>query len=146
MRNWLLITQDFPPAFVGGIASWASDLAHALVAHNEPVTVLARRTGNTAREDSAQPFTVKRMRGRSWNRWQGPLSAAHAWPLLSPNTRVICATWPLATHLAPRLRGARLGVAMHGSDISRLPRAPQTLETIFNTARTLLPVSNFLGR
>ncbi len=144
MSRWLLITQDFPPDFTGGIASWAVDLALALADAGHTVTVLARHTGPTP-QDADWPFSVVRMRGRSWGRWQGLWAALAAWPRLGPDVRVICATWPLATMLAGRLRGARLGVAFHGSDLTRLKIAPPALRRVVRAATALLPVSAFLA-
>ena len=69
--NWLLITLDFPPGYIGGVAAWADDLARALVGRGHSVTVLAKATGGTREHDAALPFDVVRMRGRSWGRWQG---------------------------------------------------------------------------
>jgi len=145
VTRWLIVTQDFPPAFSGGIASWAADLAGALAQTGAPVTVLARRTGDTREADARWPFRVARMWGRSWNRWQGWWALGAAWPRLGPDTRVICATWPLATQLAPRLRGARLAVAFHGSDLSRLHAAPPALTALVPRVRAFLPVSRFLS-
>ncbi|MFT5683003.1 MAG: phosphatidylinositol alpha-1,6-mannosyltransferase [Myxococcota bacterium] len=145
MSRWLLITQDFPPGFTGGIASWAVDLALALTQADHDVTVLARHTGPTRAADDAWPFAVVRMRGRSWASWQGAWAVLSAWPRLDANTRVICATWPLATVLAGRLRGAKLGVAFHGSDLTRLHTAPPTLRRVASAATALLPVSTFLA-
>lgn len=146
MSRWLLITQDFPPGFTGGIASWAADLALALSAAGHTVTVLARRTGKTAAEDAGWPFEVVRVWGRSWGRNQGLWMALAAWPRLDGQTRVICATWPLATTIVRSLRGARLGIAFHGSDLTRLTAAPPALGRVLQGADALLPVSDFLGR
>lgn len=139
------MTQDFPPGFSGGIASWASDLGAALSASGEPVTVFARRTGDTASVDRSQPFVVRRMWGRSWNRWQGLWALGATWPRLHSGVRVLCATWPLAVWLAPRLRGASLGVAFHGSDLSRLHAAPPALRGLLPHVDAFFPVSRFLA-
>lgn len=143
--SWLIITQDFPPFFSGGIASWAADLGAALAGAGEEVTVLARRTGDTQDADRSQPFEVVRMWGRSWNAWQGAWALLASWPRLGPEVRVVCATWPLATWIAPRLRGARLSVAFHGSDLSRLTEAPPALQQLIPHVDAFLPVSRFLA-
>lgn len=143
--SWIIVTQDFPPFFSGGIASWAADLGAALAAAGEEVTVLARRTGDTRDADLTQPFPVVRMWGRSWNTWQGAWALLAARPRLGPDVRVICATWPLATWLAPRLRGARLAVAFHGSDLSRLTEPPAALAALAPRVDAFLPVSRFLA-
>lgn len=146
MSRWLLITQDFPPGFTGGIASWAVDLALALSTAGHSVTVLARRTGSTAAEDKRWPFEVVRVWGRSWGRYQGLWMARAAWPRLDAQTRVICATWQLASVIVRSLRGARLGIAFHGSDLTRLAAPPPALGRAVQAAAALLPVSAFLGR
>lgn len=143
--SWLIVTQDFPPGFSGGIASWAADLGAALAATGDPVTVFARRTGDTRNADRGHPFPVRRMWGRSWNRWQGLWALGATWPRLHSGVRVICATWPLAVRLAPRLRGARLAVAFHGSDLSRLHSAPPALRSLLPHVDAFLPVSRFLA-
>ena len=51
--SWWIVTQDYPPASTGGVASWASDLAAALHAYGESVRILARAAGDTAQEDGA---------------------------------------------------------------------------------------------
>jgi len=145
VSRWLLVTQDFPPGFTGGIASWAVDLALALQGADHDVTVLARHTGPTTDADAAWPFAVVRVRGRSWGNWQGLWAALAVWPRLDGQTRVICATWQLATILVRSLRGARLGVAFHGSDLTRLTAAPPTLHRVARSATALLPVSRFLA-
>lgn len=143
--NWIVVTQDFPPGFSGGIASWVVDLGRALSDAGHPITVFARRTGNTQRRDDNHPFPVRRMWGRSWNRRQGLWVMGALWPHLRPGVRVLCANWPLATHIAPRLRGARLAVAVHGSDISRLRTAPPALSKLLPHVECFFPVSAFLA-
>ena len=143
------MTLDFPPVYTGGIASWAEDLAQALHARGEAVTVLARATPDSAAEDQARPYPVRRMPGRSWARRQG------LWALLSgisrlrsPNTlRVLFATWPLATLLGPAAAaaGASVGVAFHGSDLTRLATPNPSFARVIGAAGALLPVSAFLA-
>ena len=127
--SWLLVTQDFPPGFVGGIASWASDLARALQRAGQDVTVLARDTGDTGAVDACLEVPIVRMAGRSWGRWQGAWSTLHVLPRLTPGLRVVCATWSLAQSMAPWVQraGARLSVAFHGSDLTRLKETPRGL-------------------
>lgn len=136
--KWLLVTLDFPPTFIGGIASWVWDLAHALHEAGEAVTVLAKGPG----EDHL-PFPVVRMHGRSWSCWQGLWAALYAGPV-GRDTTVVAATWRLATVLAPFVRG-RLLVAAHGSDLSRLRGAPPAFRRVARRADGWLPVSRFLA-
>jgi len=140
--SWLLVTQDFPPGFDGGIASWTLDLAHALHGAGETVTVLARSTKDTAAHDEALPFPVVRMRGRSWGNWQG------LWALIAGlsrrGDRIICATWGLSTGLR-RLPGVRLAVAFHGSDLTRLSQVPPPQRAVLDASTALLPNSRFMA-
>ena len=78
MSRWLLVTQDLPPGFTGGVAAWAHDLALALHKGGENVVVMGRSTGDTRRWDQSQPFEVVRMHGRSWGRWQGAWAGLHS--------------------------------------------------------------------
>ena len=145
----LLVTLDFPPAFTGGVASWAEDLAGALHRAGEPVTVLARATGDTAASDRARPYPVRRMPGRSWARHQGLWALLSGLPRLGAgrDLRVIFATWPLASLLGPAAAaaGASVGVAFHGSDLTRLPAPSPAFRRAIGAATALLPVSGFLA-
>ncbi len=147
--SWLLVTLDFPPRFTGGIASWAADLAGALQAAGEPVTVIAAGPPEPA-HDAALPYPVIRARGRSWARWGGLwVALAGALPALRAGSslRVVFATWPLAIELSKlvNLLDGRWGVAFHGSDLTRLERAPPALQRLGRQAHALLPVSGFLA-
>jgi glycosyltransferase involved in cell wall biosynthesis len=147
VSRWLLLTQDFPPVFCGGIASWAADLAGALAAQGEAVEVYARRSGNTREFDAAFPATVHRMWGRSWSRWQGTWVRCAVGRKLVAGDRVLAATWRVATGLlgAIRARSAQLAVAFHGSDLTQLDVAPPGLRAVVDSADALLPVSGFLA-
>lgn len=144
----MLVTLDFPPASLGGIASWASDLAQAMHAAGERVTVMARAASGA--DDRALPYPVVRVPGRSWARWGGLWTAlAGAAPVLrgGAGLRVIFATWPLATLLGPLARraGARVGIAFHGSDLTRLRPPDAGFARALASAHALLPVSGFLA-
>jgi phosphatidylinositol alpha-1,6-mannosyltransferase len=147
MSHWHLVTEDFPPGFVGGIASWAEDLASALVENGETVTVHARRCGDTAEHDHALPYDIRRMRGRSWSRWRGRWAQLSLAGTLGPGDRVLAATWGMSTQClgAIKRKGAVLGIAFHGSDLTRLTEAPEDLQEVVDAATALLPVSNFLA-
>ena len=110
---------------------WASDLAQALHDHDEAVCVLAR--GAAARR---HPFPIHPIHGRSWRRWQGLWSALWTLPRVTSTTTVICATWPVAATMAPWLqrRGARLLVAAHGSELTRLSTCPPALQDLARQA------------
>lgn len=146
---YLIATQDFPPGFTGGIASWAEDMAEVLHRAGESVTVLARATEGTAAHDKERPYKVVRMVGRSWGRWQGLWTALAGLPhLRNPKElRVLFATWPLAAGLGPiaSAAGAQVGVAFHGSDLTRTVVPTDNFRRAIASARDLFPVSNFLA-
>lgn len=141
--RWLLLTQDFPPGFVGGVASWAWDAATALTAAGHEVRVLARSTGRSSQIDAGAPFAIHRVRGRSWGRWQGTWLGLAARPHLRWAHRVLAATWPCATGL-PR-RHPPLHIAVHGSEVTQLAAAPAGLARLARRAERWHPVSRFLA-
>ena len=139
----LLLTQDFPPGFVGGVASWAWDAAAALQAAGHEVRVLARRTGDTRHEDAAAPFAIHRVRGRSWGRWQGLWLGMAARRHLAWADRVLAATWPCAVGL-PSL-ACPLWVGVHGSEITQLDTPSGSLVRLQDRVDGWLPVSRYLA-
>lgn len=141
-----LVTLDFPPT-VGGVAAWSEDLARALVSAGEPVTVYARRSGDTAETDQGLPFPVKRIHGRSWARWQGLWALLGVDGALRRGHKLVCAAWPIGALLVPRARarGARSAVAFHGSELTRHARPPAGLRRVLASADALFPVSKFLA-
>jgi hypothetical protein len=148
MTRWHLVTEDFPPGFTGGIASWAEDLATALVQTGAPVTVHARRTGDTRAHDADQPWQTRRMRGRHWSRWGARWAQLALSGSVGPSETVLFASWPLATSCMGLLRrqGAGFGLSFHGSDLTQLSTAPPELHRVIGDAAALLPVSRFLGQ
>ena len=144
--SWVLLTQDLPPGFVGGVASWVVDAANALAEGGQSVTVVARDTGDTAEWDARQRWPVVRVQGRSWRRWQGLWLARASRALVQPGVTVLCATWPTATGVAPRARkvGARVLVAAHGSELTTHAVAPRALRALLGTVEWR-PVSAFLA-
>lgn len=141
-----LVTHDFPPGYVGGVAAWALDMAWALHRAGEVVQVYARASSGTAAHDAALPFSVIRMPGRSWGRWQATWAALSVAPRLRPGDRLLLATWPLGPRLAPfaRRRGVAVGVVAHGSEITRLSAAPPGLAQVAEAADAVFAVSDFL--
>ena len=146
--RFLLLTQDYPPTALGGVAAWAADLAAALHEGGEAVVVLARSQPGVAAADAASPWPVIRMAGRSWGRWQGLWSLLAAGPRLARGDVLIAATWELAAWLAPlrEALGVRLLVAAHGSDLTRLAAAPPALRRVDAAVTGWVPVSGFLGQ
>jgi glycosyltransferase involved in cell wall biosynthesis len=146
--RWLVLTTDFPPGFVGGVASWALDLSLALQEAGEAVEVFARRTPETTDFDASIGPSIHRMRGRHWGRWQGTWARLTMGRAMRKHDIVLAASWRVAAGLAPLVqrRGARLAITFHGSEITRLRTAPPALLRIANSADALLPVSNFLAR
>ncbi len=148
MKKIVLLTLDFPPAFIGGISAWSSDLADALHASGHAVTVVAKATGNTIDYDSKKPYTIVRARGRSWSKWQSMWMRWAARGHIQENTLVIAATWKLLPHALPMIqkRGAVLCTAFHGSELTTLVRPNKDLERVITASTHLFPVSAFLGR
>lgn len=152
MTRWLLVTGDLPPTFTGGVASWVDDLACALVAGGDRVTVLGRagRGGDGRAEqawDRARPYATRRMWARSWAQWQAWWVELHGASLLRQADAVLFSTWPLAERLGPRARrgGLAVGIAFHGSDLTRLAAPPPAFRAAVEGATALLPVSRFLA-
>ncbi len=148
MSRWHLVTEDFPPGFIGGIASWAEDLGRALADHGESVLVHARRTGDTRAHDDGLPVEVRRVRGRHWSRWGERWVQLSLSGTLTSGDRVVVASWRLATacHSMVRRREATLGLVFHGSDLTQLAFGPPRLHRVVGVAQALLPVSGFLAK
>jgi glycosyltransferase involved in cell wall biosynthesis len=141
-----LVTHDFPPAFDGGVASWAQVCAAALAALGQEVVVYARSGRDTAAFDGACPHPVVRLEGRSWARRGALWVDLQVGPLVRQGDRVIFSTWPLAVRISSRLarRGVPFAPVFHGSDLTRLADCPPGLAAVARRARALLPVSGFL--
>lgn len=142
----LLLTLEFPPDDQSGISSWAWDLAWALHHSGDEVTVLAKAGHGSQQLDASLPFRVIRMQGRSWGRWQGLWARIAGGRRLRSSQRVIFSTWRLAVQLAPRAaaQGCRIGVAAHGSDLTREQKAAPGLRAVDECLTSWLPVSSFL--
>lgn len=147
MSRWHLVTEDFPPGFCGGIASWTMDLALALHAQSETVQVYARHTGKTSAHDQGLPWHTTRMRGRSWARWKSRWAQWALRGAIQPGDRVVFTHWGLAVHGSAAIKraGASLGLSFHGSDLTQLHAAPAELKQTIQQADALLPVSSFLA-
>jgi glycosyltransferase involved in cell wall biosynthesis len=137
-----LLSLDFPPHFIGGVSAWSMDMAMALSRAGHTVTVFAKSTGNTADHDTALPFPVHRVTGRSWAKWAGLWMRLATRGQLADCDLVLAASWPLATALGPV---PRLAVAFHGSEITMLETAPRSLKRVSKAADVQLPVSQFLA-
>jgi glycosyltransferase involved in cell wall biosynthesis len=136
-----LLTLDFPPAYIGGVSAWARDMAMALHQAGHEVTVFAKRTGDTRTHDEALPYAVHRVAGRAWSTWGGVWMRLRLLGRLKQYDQVLCATWPLAVHLDGH---PRLGVAVHGSEVTCLEAAPSALRKLAQSAHAWFPVSHFL--
>lgn len=144
---WRIVTTDFPP-LDGGIATWTEAVAAGLAAAGEEVAVHARVVAGLRARSRAEgaPYDVVPMWGRSWAAWQGVWAAASVLPRLRRGDKLLCATWPLAVHLLGPARrlGVPVGVAFHGSDLTRAP-VVRGLDLVRAEATALLPVSRYLG-
>ena len=141
-----LVTLDFPPDVVGGIASWAEDLARAIHDRGEAVTVYAKYTGRSSEYDAILPFPVMRMQGRSWGRWKAVWVRAQVVPRVRKGDTVLFATWPLAVLAGPiaAQKGCRVGVFAHGSEVTELQSTPLPLRFLVKHVHTFFGVSEFL--
>lgn len=143
MSTWHLLTTDFPPQD-GGVATWSAGVAGALHEAGETVRVHARARSGARPGD--WPFAVHPVPGRWWRRGQAAWMAGSLLPRLRRGDRVLAATWPLAVGVvdAAGALGVPVGVAFHGSDLTRPPPIAG-LARIQRGATALLPVSRFLG-
>ena len=141
-----LVTLDFPPDAIGGIASWAEDLARAIHDTGQEVTVYAKYTGRSAEYDAILPFPVMRMQGRSWGRWKAVWVRAQVVPRLRKGDTVLFATWPLALLAGPIAvqKGCRVAVFAHGSEVTELRSTPLQLKFLTKYVDTFFGVSGFL--
>ena len=148
MTHTLLVTDELAPGRAGGVGAWSDDAARALCGAGHRVTVVARaaRGLDTRAWDRAHPATILRAPGRAWGRWGGWWALLRALPVLPRVDRVLCASWPVATALAPVARrlGPPVVVAAHGSELTAHPTAPPALGRVGHSARWA-PVSAFLG-
>ncbi len=135
--TWHIVSPEFPP-FIGGISTWTDAIATCLHQAGEPVVVhIPARIVPLPR-----PFPVYRMAGRHWSRWAGLWARLSVLPHLRPGDRILSATWQLATELVGR--GFPVGIAFHGSDLTRPSRHPHLNRTL-DAADLLFPVSDYLG-
>ena len=148
--KWLLITEDYPPDFYGGIASWAQDLSESLLERGESVEVWAKSTPGSYNYDRRQQLTILRMPGRSWSKnrhvWVWLATKRHFFSDGETPEIVIFATWELARIAAPLFhsRGSQCWVSCHGSDISRAEINEKALKRLAPYIKRWLPLSGYL--
>ena len=152
----LFVTQDFPPA-VGGIQTYACELARRFAGWTDELVVLAPDHPHAAEADAHLPFEVHRVvASGDWF----PLHAARHVARLSRQRRLdaaFCAQWFSALPVVLMRRfGApkRLFVAAHGREVLYEPlRAPGFVRAgynglrhrVFVGAEHLFPVSAYTG-
>ena len=151
MSTWHVVTGDYAPRFTGGVASWTERVCRGLHAHGLPVVLHARGARLQGRlveqaHDAHHPVPVRRIRARRWNDTQARAAAAAVSPSLSRGDVVLATTWPVATGLVEPCQdlGVPLLVVAHGSEVSRLERAPPELLALAEYAR-VAAVSRFLA-
>ena len=143
--KWLLVTEDFPPDFVGGIATWSYAICSMLAEANFEVTAMARKTPNSKRFDARQNFSIVRVWGRSWGKWK------HLWSYLATRFQnpdvVVFSTWELAQWAAPVLKSKNCTILVggHGSEITRPNIPTHRLRKLNHVVDYWLPVSKYLG-
>jgi len=134
----LLVTNDFPPK-IGGIQSYLWELWRRLPP--DEVTVLTSSHPDAAAFDAAQPFRVRRRRGRALiptarlakeiRRLAGEVNAGLV--LLDP-------ALPLGL-IGSRLGGRRYGLVLHGAEVTvpgRLPVSAQLLRRALSRASLVI--------
>ncbi|MFM2244080.1 MAG: hypothetical protein RL071_154 [Pseudomonadota bacterium] len=135
----LLISPELPPRDIGGIGSWAADLAGALGDAGGPCLLAAPARGGPL------PAGVAPLAGRSWGRhgaiWAG-IGALRLHGRCAPGAALLLGTWALAPIAARWWRGPVL-VACHGSELTALVDAPPALRALDGRV-CFLPVSAYL--
>ncbi len=152
----LLVTQDFPPE-LGGIQTYAGELARRFADWTDDLVVLAPDHPRAAELDARLPFDVYRVPTTSdWFPFQAARHAAR----LSRQRRLdtaFCAQWFSALPVVLMHRfgtPARVFVAVHGREVLFEPsRAPGVVRAgynglrrrVFADAEHLFPVSVYTG-
>jgi phosphatidyl-myo-inositol dimannoside synthase len=152
----LFVTQDFPPA-LGGIQTYAFELARRFADWTDELVVLAPDHPNAGEADAYLPFEVHRVAtSTDWF----PFHAARHAARLSRKRRLdaaFCAQWfsALPVMLMHRFgTPKRFFVAAHGREVLFEPyRAPEFARAgyngmrkrVFNEAERLFPVSAYTG-
>ena len=154
----LLVSQDFPPD-VGGIQTYAAELARRLALRCEAFAVVAPQRPGALDADHRFSFPVHRLPARSDLL---VLAALFQLPYLAREGRfdvALHAQWPtaLASLTARRLTGypRRVAIAVHGREVLSNPWSPVGLGlgTLYDRLRRaallhadrLLPVSRYTG-
>jgi len=131
-RQFILISDNFPPCNGGGIAEWAYGIASNMVMHNCDVTVLSRWKNKHERQrHKDRKFHVRHMKGRDWNRYRYWYALYYLFRSLlkTPDAIVLAATWELAApmnilrHLFPK---SRYVVIAHGLEITKIDKKKRT--------------------
>ena len=138
-----LVTLDAPPQRTGGIASWIQDTALALQAQGAKVCLHAPETEGAKGWDAVQPFTVRRMWGRSWGRHQGRWVRLQIPRSIEPGDAVIYSTWRLAEHAAAKVQVPQ-AITVHGSDLSAVGADGHRFVATCGQVQSVLTVSAYL--
>ncbi|WP_022835923.1 glycosyltransferase family 4 protein [Salisaeta longa] len=154
----LLVSQDFPPA-VGGIQTYAVELAERLQAHGVDVTVVAPTAPKAAAIDAALSCTVRRLPVRPDLLVAPLLHRLPRWMRADPHDVVLHAQWQTvpASLVARRFTGAPSTIlcAGHGRELLYNPYAQvPLLGRLYDAARRALvqrvdhafPVSRYNAR
>lgn len=130
-----VISPEYPP-HPGGIATWSEGLTEGLTQLGHPVRAFVKQRRSGPGAEPIYGRSWRRMAGL-WTRLQVPVAQADA---------LVFACWRMATLAAPaaRARGVPVVVAVHGSDVSRLSRAPTALARLHELGVQFVAVSEFL--
>lgn len=140
--RWLILGDEWPSADpVGGVATWTSWTAAALVDAGHAVDVHVRARPELVQVPGAR---VAGVRGPSFGRWGAWWHRLAADP--ARYDAVLAATWPVAARLLGPIRraGIPLHVVYHGSDLTRPPRDPAAFAAVSGAA-TRWAVSGYLA-
>lgn len=150
-KQYIIISDNFPPCRGGGIAEWAYGIAYNLAVPGHKVTVLSRwKPASDAEMYQGNAFGVKAMLCRDWNRYRYWYALYYLFHELrrNPDATVIATTWELAEpmillcNIFPK---SSFIVIAHGLEVTRLFRNRQIIRfrrTIQN-ARLTVAVSRF---
>jgi phosphatidyl-myo-inositol dimannoside synthase len=148
MSSFGLFTENFPPLVGGGIAEWTRGVAESLTMCGHDAVVYAKWKPRLDRSvHDARPFAFRPMWGRDWHRWRFLYALVYGFQFFRehPDGVMVATTWELGEPF-PWLKrvfpSARLWVAAHGRDITRV-RRPARLRRTLASAELVVAVSSF---
>ncbi len=148
----LLLTDEFPPAIRGGIASWCRNFSISLASNGFKIQIFLP-VKNTSPEinnfHSNINFTF--IKGHEWNkfRWLYMLIAVTKWLLSNPGGIILATTWQHVSGLVylKKILRTRIICFAHGTDITRAVSSSriQSFRRTLPRVDLFIPVSKFLA-